>query len=429
MSLSKDALSNIKAMYDGSMSKQQGSIGKRYYSTNNDIMDRKLYIYAESGLMEDPYKANNKIASDYYKMLVDQCVSYLIGKKPKTEFEIDTSFHTVLIEISKNAKAKGIQWVHLYIKDNQLKLELMETEQMLPVYEDEELVEMYRFYMQDNKQVVDRYTSSEIEKYIDGKYIGTEAHMGVITQEGAEVKTGFLSWGKVPFIPLKNNESCVYDLKSIKTLIDNYDKIISDFANNLEDNQDVYWILKGYSGNLSAFTEQVKMYKSIPVSAEGDVSSETLDIPHEARMMALDKLENLIFKFGRGVNIEQLTGGSLTNVAIRSAFSNLDMKANEFSIQIKKFISLYVEFYNIYASYTNKPLIADDYIEFEKSIIVNENENLTSNAEQMGSVSLKTRLDNHPWVEDVEEEIELIESARTILDIDDEEEQQDSNNE
>jgi len=412
--LSTDELSEVHNSYTKSKVKQQACIGGRYYNTENDILDRKLYIYTEKGLIEDPYKANNKITSDYYRTLIDQCVSYLLGKKPKMAIN-DETFHKKLIQISKLAQAKGVEWIHFYIKDGEFKLEMMETEQMFPIWQDEKLVEMYRFYMLDNKQIIERYTDNEIETYVDNQYKGTRGHMQLTVTKGAIEEKGNISWGRVPFICLKNNENCTYELKQTKTLIDNYDKIISDFANNLEDSQDVYWILKGFNGNLSAFTEQVKMYKSIPVGDTGDVKAETIEIPHEARMVALDKLENLIFKFGRGVNIEQLAGGSLTNVHIKSMFSNLDMKANEFGTQVKQFILDYIDFYNIYSSYFNKPLLTDREIEFEKSIIINENENLETNKEQFGAISEETRLSNHPWVDDVEQEMERILSTRKII--------------
>jgi len=409
--LSVEELTSIQHSYNQSNLKKMAATGKRYYNTENDIMKRKLYIYTENRLIEDPYKANNKIPSDYYKLLVDQCVSYLIGKNPKTGVE-DENFHTLLIDISKKAIAQGVQWVHPYIKDGELKFDQMESEQMFPRYDGDELIEMFRFYIYDGKEVIERYTKNEKETYIEHKLVETKGHMKVEVTKGTQKEAGYMSWGMVPFIPLKYNKDCIYDLKSTKAMIDNYDKIMSDFANNLEDNQDIFWILKGFNGNLAAFTEQVKMYKSIPVGDTGDVKAETVDIPYEARTVALDTLENLIFKFGRGVNIEKMAGGSLTNVHIKSMFANLDMKANDFSIQIKEFILMYIDFYNIYAAMFSKNVITDKKVKFEKSIIINENENLETNREQYGVISEQTRLENHAWVDDVEKEIGRLEEIK-----------------
>jgi SPP1 family phage portal protein len=416
MSLSEKELTQLKVSHETSRSYHQSRTGYKYYNTDNDILDRKLYIYTEAGLIEDPYKANNKITSDYYKMLIDQCVSYLLAKKPQLSFDYDIGFHTQLIEISKMAKSQGLQWVRLFVSNNEIQMELMNGCEMYPVYDDNgELIEMYRFYSIGEDDYIERYFEDGLELYKNKIYVETKSHMNIEIKKGAEIKRGGLSWGKVPFICMKNNEEGTYDLKTIKTLIDNYDKIISDFANNLEDSQDVYWILKGFNGNLSAFTEQVKMYKSIPVGNDGDVKAETLDIPHEARMVALDKLESLIFKFGKGVNIERLAGGSLTNVHIKAMFANLDIKANEFATQVKKFIMEYIEFYNIYAGYIGiEQINYEEDIYFNKSVIINESEMLQSNVMQKGFISEDTRLDNHIWVEDVEEEKKKMEAQPNI---------------
>jgi len=393
--------------------------GHRYYRSKNDIIQRKMYIWTEEGLIEDVYKANNKIASAYYKLLIDQLINYLLGNEPTQPVE-DKGFIKQLKDVATNARIEGKQWMQAYVEDGEFKTIEVPNSELLPLYSDNTLVEMWRFYSEDEKEFALRYTKDEVIKYNQkGDVIKRLPSMQwkVTSAAGEEVKADSL--GAVPFICMQANKGSIYDLESIKPLIDSYDIVLSDFANNLEDFQDVTWILKGYSGkNVSEFTKQVKMFKAIPVGEGGDAKPETIEIPHEARMAMLEKAENLIFKFGFGVNLDSMTGGSLTNVAIKSQFANLDMKANAFSQEVTQYINDYIELYNIWAAKANKPLIIEGEITYNKTIISNEVELLEANAKQAGFISNETRWDNHPWT-DAETEERLLQGTLTIAEGDD----------
>lgn len=399
-------ITELRQKHKESLAYHMAKTGDRYYHSKNDITKRKMYIYTEGGLIEDVYKANNKIASAYAKLIIDQLINYIIGQNPMTPIE-DLAFIKQLKDVATDARVKGQQWVQAYTEDGEFKTKLIPTVELYPIYEDEKLIEMWRFYTVDSKDRALRYTMESIEEYDENNVlIETRPAMSWKITEGANQSVEGDTIEALPFVRMKANKDCIYDIEPYKALIDAYDLVISDFANNLEDFQDVTWILKGYTGqNVTEFTKQVKMYKSIPVGAGGDARSETIEIPHEARMKMLEQSENLIFKFGFGVNLDSLSGGSLTNVAIKSQFANLDMKANAFAQEIEQYINDYIDLYNIYAAKTNKALIQKDEIKFNKATIINEVELLKANAEQQGAVSEETRLANHAWVDDVKEEV------------------------
>ena len=52
----------------------------------------------------------------------------------------------------------------------------------------------------------------------------------------------------MPFIPFPNNNTNTNDLKNIKPLIDVYDKVYSGFINDLDDIQELIFVLSGYGG-------------------------------------------------------------------------------------------------------------------------------------------------------------------------------------
>ena len=53
--------------------------------------------------------------------------------------------------------------------------------------------------------------------------------------------------GNVPFIPFANNNLKTSDLDNVKKLIDSYDKTYSGFVNDLEDIQQVLFVLTNYA--------------------------------------------------------------------------------------------------------------------------------------------------------------------------------------
>ncbi|HGZ6340910.1 TPA: phage portal protein, partial [Staphylococcus aureus] len=54
------------------------------------------------------------------------------------------------------------------------------------------------------------------------------------------------SWGKIPFIPFKNNDLEISDIFMYKTLIDAYNRRLSDLSNTFKDSNELTYVLKNY---------------------------------------------------------------------------------------------------------------------------------------------------------------------------------------
>jgi len=456
--------------FESSKRRQKMSYGEDYYrSENTEIMNRRMLIYSEVEdsegnkipiEMEDPYKANNKLPAGYFKLLVDQKINYILGKEITFETEqaeelqevLGKKFQSTLKQVGRESAKKVIGWLHPYIDENgEFKQMVVPSEQVVPVYkphDNKELELIIRYYSvtvlnerseavrvtrvevwddqevtyyQENKKtnLFDLLPSDRMEEIFGRPYPNPKYHFQKDVRYGQSVaRTEGQAWGMIPFIPLYNNDEEEYDLQPVKPFIDAYDVVNSDFVNNLEDFQDVYWILKGYDGeNLSEFLHQVKRYKTLKVSDDGDAKSEKIDVPYEARKEAKEGLEKDIFNFGMGVNPNAIGDGNITNVVIRSRYANLDLKASSFELELKDFINKLLDFVNRYREITNQPPIEVEDIVFNRSVIFNEVELLEANREQMGVVSEDTRLSNHPWVSDIEAEKEDME-AEQVVDLD-----------
>ena len=437
----------------------QMALGVEYYEAENrEILNRKMLIYTETedGIpieMEDPYKANNKLTSPFMRILVDQKVNYSLGKDISVSAdnpdlfwdELGDDFQEKLKDVGMDASKKGKGWMHIYIdKMGRFGTKVIPSEQCTPIYEngdEDSLKFMIRRYIVElvtmegdfeDWDIVEVWTKENVYVYrhVEGKYhflkdedvffltegdIGENprSHIVKIEKYGTTVaaKSG-MSWGAVPFVKLQNNSSETSDLKPIKNYVDAYDKTFSDFSNNLEDFQDVYWVLKGYGGqNLNDFLHQVKRYKTLKIGEGGDAKAETIDIPHEARSKILISLEDDIYAAGRGFDPSKISSGgsNITNVMIRSKFAALDIKANDFESRLFKFLSNICWFVDKWQELRGTgQILGLQNIRFNRSIIVNEVELLDANTRQRGSISEELRLSNHVWVDDMEQEVERL---------------------
>lgn len=412
--------------------------GEKYYYNENDILDRKQYYYKDGVKTEDKTKANNKIAHNWHKLLVDQKVGYLVGKPPvlqaegeQKEFEdrlnliLGEEWHDNLTELAKNSSNKGAEWLHVYINQEGLfKFIIIPAEEVIPIYDtslQENLEAVLRHYPVEvngkQRTRVEWWTRENVTFYI-------ENDSGVFVLDDTEPTNpdyhfyyndiGY-GWTKVPFIEFPNNEKRVSDLKFYKELIDSYDLNVSDLANNLEEVQEIIMVLKGYEGeSLSEFKENIRHYKALTVDSgeNSGVDKVELNIPVEAKKEMLDRLEENIFLFGQGVNMKtDRFGNSPSGVALKFLYSLLDLKASvmerKFRKSVKRLLWFTTEYINIIDNkdYDNTTV----QVTFRKTMITNDEEDVKIAKESKGIISDETIIANHPWVEDVAVEKERLE--------------------
>jgi SPP1 family phage portal protein len=168
-------------------------------------------------------------------------------------------------------------------------------------------------------------------------------------------------------------------------------------------------MLRGYGGqDLDEFMEQLKKYNVIPVDEKGDFDFVKVDIPVEARSVLMDIIRRNMFILGRGVDpTEDFGGSNITNVHIKSKYSNLDMKCSDMEKQIRLFYIQLIAIINLYYSTT-----IDNEIKFTRSQIFNESEQIDNCVKSMGLVSEETILENHPFVSDVKKELTKLDAEK-----------------
>ena len=224
------------------------------------------------------------------------------------------------------------------------------------------------------------------------------------------------SWGRIPFILLKNNTEQFTDLRHIKTLVDAYDKGESIIVNNLEDIQEALVKAVGVSEDPGELRDNLRKFKTVVSSdADGDIDTLTTEIPFEARDRTSKNLEENIFTFGMGINPKtDKFGNDPTGVALRWMYMPLDLKAG--MLERKMILALYEFFWFVceYARITQEKDWDSKELEFtfNKSMIANESEQIENVVKSKGVIPEEIALANHPWIDDPQEALKLLEAEQ-----------------
>lgn len=429
--------------FNASEKRQWMLIGDRYYRVENDILNRKIVRKTEEGEITDYSKANNKLAHGFVKNLVDEKVAYLLTKDysldcdnkkyvEKVKEVLGRYFQYKLVHLGTEASNKGIAWLHVYIDENgKFQTMVIPAEQCVPLWRDNthtELDAMIRFYLvtvyegREKKQItkVEYHTPTETRFYV----LQDDTLIPDIEQyEGGPIphyKYGkeSRSWGRVPFIAFKNNRLELPDVKFIKTLVDNYDKSRSDVANFIEEVKNLIYVLKGYGGeDLAEFMRDLNYYRAIKIDDPeyGGVDTLTPKMDITSIKEHFEQLKRDINEFGGGVNRDlDKYGNNPSGIALRFLYSGLDLKCNHMEVEFKQAFEQLIYFINIYLAETGQGNFQDEKIDiiFNRDVTINETETINNIVNSMDILSLETLIGQHPWVNDVERELERVKAEK-----------------
>ena len=428
--------------FEASPEREWMMTGERYYQVDNDILSRKItHKDSRGNVIEESYKANNKLAHGKYKNQVDEKIAYLLSK-PVT-FKADTSdnnsryierlkdllgknFQYQLSLLGYEASNKGIAWLHAYIDRNgQLKTLVIPSEQCIPLWKDrthtelDTLIRVYRtsVWEYDQRKTVTNvevWTADSVTYYrLQGQMLIVDADK--MTDNGGPVahyKAGNLwkTWGKVPFIAFKNNRIEKPDIKFVKSLIDGYDLGRSEAANYVEEVKNLIYVLKGYGGeNVSEFMRTLNDDRAIVIDdpEEGGVDTLTPQMDITALREHYEQLKRDIVECGQSVNKDpDKFGNAPSGVSLRFMYSDLDLKCNLMETEFKYGFEQLLYFVDTYLSLTgqgNFEKIEVDIV-FNRDMAINESEMIQNCNNSKGTVSDETILAHHPYVSDIEEE-------------------------
>ena len=410
----------------------RAAVAERYYRNETDILfqDKPKEEKEEA---DNPLRnADNRIPRNFHGLIVNQKASYAFTAPPL--FDVGNTASTKRItealgdeyaknrmELCINAANTSIGWVHYWQGENGFEWAVVPSGQIIPVFNrtlKRRLIGTMRVYPDidentgDNYTVYEYWTDTECQAFRrrtgDALDLLTYYDMFVDPDSGDMAASYRHDFGEVPFIPFYNNNIHTDDLRNIKPLIDVYDKVYSGFINDLDDIQELIFVLSGYGGeDLNSFLSDLKKYKTIKVDGDegGAVSTLNIEIPIEARNSVLEATRKAIFEQGQGFDPQPENFGNQSGEALKFMYSLLEMKTGLMETEFKLGFARLVR-----AICRSLGIQCDTIIQtWTRTRIKNDTEQAQICRDSVGIVSKKTILKNHPLVEDADEELKQIE--------------------
>lgn len=409
----------------------KADIAERYYRNETDVLFKKAKEKEED---EKPLRnADNRIPRNFHGLIVNQKASYAFTAPPLFDVGTDAANKQVkevlgdeyeknCMELCVNAANTSVGWVHYWETEKGFEWAVVDSKQIIPIWGKslkKRLIGVFRIYSEIDEETGDTYT---IYEYWNEKECQAFRRKTCDEIENLEIYNMFFTpsademvseykheYEEVPFIPFFNNNIYTDDLKNIKPLIDVYDKVYSGFVNDLDDIQELIFILSGYGGtNLNGFLQELKKYKTIKLDEDSEhpgVSTLSIEIPIEARNSVLEATRKAIFEQGQGYDPQPENFGNQSGEALKFMYSLLEMKVGLMETEFKLGFAKLVRAICKYKGIECGTIIQT----WTRTRIKNDTELVNMCKNSVGIVSKKTILANHPFVESAEEEMKQIE--------------------
>lgn len=421
----------------------------RYYISVNDVAcnigtEERIKRLEETikAMQTNPLRsADNKRAHGFYGLLVNQKISYLFSEQitftsKNKEFnkhleELSKALFEVIDELAVYASNGGRSWLYPYLDNmGNFKLAACEALNVIPFYDstiEKRLKYCMRIYENtfevlsaDETMYYDKNDKGAYQQRLDKNKNPVKGYHYYETKEKLLSKKQYSvgkTWGQFPIIEFDNNIVKCDDLDPVKPFIDAYDMVVNLYLNDVEDLQQLIFVLINYGGqDLEQFIQDLKTYKAIKVTktgagTDGGVDTLKVDIPVEARTKLLEIIENNIWRLGQGVDPNPESIGEATSgVALKHLYGLLELKAGLMESQFRCGINKLLDIYKIYLKETKKGDFMNESVDtvITKTMITNDTETITNLANSQSFISKRTLVANHPYVDNVEDELKQI---------------------
>lgn len=422
--------------------------GDRYYKGDHDILDRKRTASdGKGGQIVISGIPNYRLVDNQFAKMVDQKSTFFLGQQPSTTCENDDveeilrtvlndDFYKLLLTVGTESIICGISWLYVYYDaESKLSFRVIPGWQILPIWKDsaqKELDFAIRVYEEPffngvTEEIIERveiFKNDGIEKYVlvNGKLTPDDlypkrAYLSVEI-DGDEKQ---LNWGKIPLIPFRSNHIGMPLLKRCKSLQDGINSILSTFQNNMEeDYRSTLLVIKNYDGqDLSELRKNIATYGIIKVRSldgvEGGVESLQVEVNSTNYQVLLEQLRKSLISNCRGYDASELRNGGrdANEMNIKSVYSDITLDSFEMENEFRASLNNLLWFVEKYLGIT----IGDVEWIFNRDNIVSESSVINDIRNSVGILSEETLIEQHPYVKDVQLEIDRKKKERKENDI------------
>ena len=114
----------------------------------------------------------------------------------------------------------------------------------------------------------------------------------------------------------------------------------------------------------------------------------TFEVPYEARKVALELLERAIIDDAMGLNLKEIQGGSLTNVAIQASMTNINLKCDRYEWQVFSTVQRILALVGV----------ETEQIRFHRQTIANKSEIIQDIVAMREDIDHETALKLNPYI-------------------------------
>lgn len=404
-------------------------VRKQIY-TDRKYADQNGEIHISNVLIDNPYVSNYHITDGFVQDMVDQKVFTLLDKTPKltgvsprTEQTLTNVMDYALQELATEASICGVAYgvIGTNTSNDGFDVKVLNSPNCIAFVDpmSSDLKALVRFWYSvpalNNQQKIyaevyeeDLYTLYSGVASLD--LVEQRGYFTIVESDSLSTQKTNKTWKSgLPIVRLRNNATYSSDFtKAIKSKIDSIDIVMSDFANNLSDFQDIFWVLRGLDAvdaeDFGSFFETIKKTYQARLPEGADVTPQQVSIPYEAKLTFCQEMRKHLIANAGVIDTETMTGGSLTTTAIKASCQKLMLRVSKFEYEVYLSALTLIRFGMEFSGDTSK----DPAIKFFKSAINNDTEVIANLNASLPNISQRTYLENHPYIEDFLQEIKRL---------------------
>lgn len=376
--------------------------GFDYYGNKDKIKDTGAAAIEEiNGYLKkkgaNPLRsADNRVSFNKHKIVVDQKAGYLFSVPPsfdlpggedtdkvdpllqKVKDTIGTQWTKVIKQLGIDASNTGKAWLAYWINDaGEFDYWYINPLTIRPIYDWSTVKKRLKYlvrvydYLTDTGDAVTRYEVWDdqevaylIRPAVTAQQPKPQIEFETLPEGGYNIQPH--DYGRIPFIEFQNNAHAVGDLPMYKDIIDATDKLVSGFCNDVDDLQEIIWVIKNYGGERSLtdtgadgeeiqkpvdLLQMLKAQKWVSVDDNGGLETVRGDIPYEARSALRDILHEEFWPAAMSVNPNPEKIGNQSGDYMEHLFNLLELKAGlmetEFRDSIDEFLQAVLHYLGI----------------------------------------------------------------------------------
>ena len=418
------------------------------------LYEGKAKIFRKRRESENKNKPNNKLANDFMGQIIDTTVGYFLGNPIVIQYTnpdnsnvgrqtaeadvgvdldeiegtdtaiqdeidgigIDNYKDDLFMEWGKAAMIKSLSHLLVYQDEESItRIIKLDPEDVIIVYNNsstKQALYKIRLYVIDtedtkkSKMYAEVYSAEKIETFVRDNDTSTVG--GANGFSFVEEKTHI--FGRIPIITLYNNDEELSDLEKIETLVNDYDRVMSDISDEFEAFRNAYLVIKDMVMNGDSL-QKLKEEGIVEVTDSGDMRFVTKEIQTDAINSHLDRLEKNIHKFAQVPDLsDESFASNLSGVAIKFKLFGLETKCIIKERKMEKAIRQLLEVLSVPIRVkTGKEIdMRNIHIEFSRNVPANITEIVDTVVKLDGKVDKETLLALLPFVDNPKEVLEKL---------------------